>query len=108
MEIQSLMENIVSRATVYERHVAHTEFFTDTSNTIAYELNSLWHRDVELDSFNGGFNLAVGCSHTFGIGVNNPWPSYFVNTYNAGVPGATIFDMIDIAFAIYKEKRYNR
>tara|TARA_Y100000356_G_C11260116_1_gene292871 strand:+ start:439 stop:1095 length:657 start_codon:yes stop_codon:yes gene_type:complete len=108
MEIQSLMENIVNRATVYERHVVHTEFFTDTSNTIAYELNSLWHRDVELDSFNSGFNLAVGCSHTFGIGVNNPWPSYFVNTYNAGVPGATIFDMIDIAFAIYKEKRYNR
>ena len=61
------MENIVNRATVYERHVPHKEFFTDTSGTIEYTLNSLWHRDVELESFSNGFNLAVGCSHTFGL-----------------------------------------
>ena len=108
MKIESLMENIVNRATVYERHVPHKEFFTDTSGTIEYTLNSLWHRDVELESFSNGFNLAVGCSHTFGLGVQNPWPSYFVNTYNAGVPGATVYDMIDIAFAIYEQKRFNR
>jgi hypothetical protein len=108
MEIQNLMEGIVSRATVYERHVVHKEFFTDISNTIEYTLNSLWHREQELSEFTDGFNLAVGCSHTFGIGVNKPWPSYFENTYNAGVPGATIHDMIDIAFAIYKEKQYSK
>ena len=42
--------------------------------------------------------------HTFGLGVQNPWSLYFVNTYNAGVRGATVYDMIDIAFAIYEQK----
>ena len=102
------MEDIVSRATIYERHTTHKEFFTDTSGTVEYTLNNLWHREQELSEFTNGFNLAVGCSHTFGIGVKNPWPSHLINTYNAGVPGATIFDMIDIAFAIYEEKRFNR
>lgn len=108
MNINDTMESIVSRAPVYERHTPHREFFTDVSRTIEYTLNSYWHRERELSDFPDGFNLAVGCSHTFGIGVNNPWPSYFENTYNAGVPGATVFDMIDIAFAIYKEKQYSR
>jgi hypothetical protein len=108
MNISDTMENIVARATVYERHTPHTEFFTDTSGKIEYVLNTHWHRERELSEFSDGFNLAVGCSHTFGIGVSNPWPTYFENTYNAGVPGATVFDMIDIAFAIYKEKQYSR
>ena len=108
MNINDTMESIVARATVYERHIPHKEFFTDTSGKIEYTLNSFWHRELELDSFSNGYTLALGCSHTFGIGVSNPWPSYFENTYNAGVPGATIYDMVDIATGMYNEKPFSR
>ena len=108
MDILDTMSNIVSRATVYERHTPHTEFFTDTSGKIEYVLNSFWHREQELSEFNSGYTLALGCSHTFGIGVSNPWPSYFENIYNAGVPGATIYDMVDIAMGMHKEKPFEK
>ena len=96
------MEAIVSRATIYERHIPHKEFFTDTSGKIEYILNSLWHRDVELESYSD-YTLAVGCSHTFGIGSSTPWPTLIDNCYNAGIPGATVHDMCDVAMGIYKE-----
>lgn len=108
MNISQVMENIVSRATLYSRFVTHNTFFTDTSGTIDYVLNSFWHREDELDSFSEGYTLAVGCSHTFGIGVSTPWPCHIHNTYNAGVPGATIYDMIDIAKAMYAEKKFSK
>ena len=106
MNIETTMNNIVSRATMYERHTVHKTLFTDVSNTIEYVLNSYWHREQELSNFDSNYSLAVGCSHTFGIGVNKPWPSYFTNTYNAGIPGATIYDMIDVAIDIYDIKPF--
>lgn len=107
MHISETMELIVNRAKVYERHVPHKEFFTDTSGTIEYTLNSLWHRDIELDSYTD-YTLAVGCSHTFGIGSSTPWPTYIDNCYNAGIPGATVHDMCDVAIGIYKENPYKK
>lgn len=101
------MEAIVSRATIYERHIPHKEFFTDTSGKIEYTLNSLWHRDVELESYSD-YTLAVGCSHTFGIGSSTPWPTLIDNCYNAGIPGATVHDMCDVAMGIYKENPYKK
>jgi len=101
------MEAIVSRATIYERHIPHKEFFTDTSGKIEYILNSLWHRDVELESYSD-YTLAVGCSHTFGIGSSTPWPTLIDNCYNAGIPGATVHDMCDVAIGIYKENPYKK
>ena len=101
------MEAIVSRATIYERHIPHKEFFTDTSGKIEYILNSLWHRDVELESYSD-YTLAVGCSHTFGIGSSTPWPTLIDNCYNAGIPGATVHDMCDVAMGIYKENPYKK
>ena len=101
------MEAIVSRATIYERHIPHKEFFTDTSGKIEYILNSLWHRDVELESYSD-YTLAVGCSHTFGIGSSIPWPTLIDNCYNAGIPGATVHDMCDVAMGIYKENPYKK
>jgi len=107
MHISETMELIVNRATVYERYVPHKEFFTDTSGTIEYTLNSLWHRDIELDSYTD-YTLAVGCSHTFGIGSSTPWPTLIDNCYNAGIPGATVHDMCDVAIGIYKENPYKK
>ena len=107
MQISKTMEAIVSRATIYERHIPHKEFFTDTSGKIEYILNSLWHRDVELESYSD-YTLAVGCSHTFGIGSSTPWPTLIDNCYNAGIPGATVHDMCDVAMGIYKENPYKK
>jgi hypothetical protein len=107
MQISKTMEAIVSRATIYERHIPHKEFFTDTSGKIEYILNSLWHRDVELESYSD-YTLAVGCSHTFGIGSSTPWPTLIDNCYNAGIPGATVHDMCDVAIGIYKENPYKK
>ena len=107
MHISETMETIVNRATVYERYIPHKEFFTDTSGQIEYTLNSLWHRDIELESYTD-YTLAVGCSHTFGIGVQTPWPTLIDNCYNAGIPGATVHDMCDVAIAIYKENPYKK
>lgn len=108
MTIETTMENIVARATIYDRHTVHKEMFTDTSKTVDYILNSYWHRDTELSEFSDGYTLALGCSHTFGIGISNPWPTYFENTYNAGIPGATIYDMIDVAVGIYDIKPFKK
>ena len=102
------MEKIVSRATVYERHTVHNEFFTDTSGKNEYILNTFWHREQELEYFPSDYNVAVGCSHTFGLGIQKPWPAYIEDTYNAGVPGATIYDMIDVAMSLYKAKPFNK
>jgi hypothetical protein len=107
MHISETMETIVNRATVYERYIPHKEFFTDTSGQIEYTLNSLWHRDIELESYTD-YTLAVGCSHTFGIGSSAPWPTLIDNCYNAGIPGATVHDMCDVAMGIYKENPYNK
>ena len=107
MQISKTMEAIVSRATIYERHIPHKEFFTDTSGKIEYILNSLWHRDAELESYSD-YTLAVGCSHTFGIGSSTPWPTLIDNCYNAGIPGATVHDMCDVAMGIYKENPYKK
>ena len=107
MQISKTMEAIVSRATIYERHIPHKEFFTDTSGKIEYILNSLWHRDVDLESYSD-YTLAVGCSHTFGIGSSTPWPTLIDNCYNAGIPGATVHDMCDVAIGIYKENPYKK
>jgi len=107
MHISETMETIVNRATVYERYIPHKEFFTDTSGQIEYTLNSLWHRDIELESYSD-YTLAVGCSHTFGIGVDTPWPTLIDNCYNAGIPGATVHDMCDVAMDIYRTNPYKR
>ena len=50
----------------------------------------------------------MGCSHTFGIGAETPWPKLIDNCYNAGIPGATVHDMCDVAMAIYKENPYKK
>jgi len=106
--IEKIMSDIVNRAPLYERYVEHTEFFTDTSQTEHYVLNSYFHREQELDSFDQGYTLAVGCSHTFGLGVQTPWPNYIPNCYNAGIPGATVFDMVDVAIEMYRTRPYDK
>ena len=105
--INEVMENIVKRATIYDRHIPLKNFFTDLSGKIEYTLNSLWHRDDELKTYSD-YTLAVGCSHTFGIGAETPWPKLIDNCYNAGIPGATVHDMCDVAMAIYKDNPYKR
>jgi hypothetical protein len=62
---------------------------------------------VELESYSD-YTLAVGCSHTFGIGSSIPWPTLIDNCYNAGIPGATVHDMCDVAMGIYKENPYKK
>ena len=124
MSIQSIMENIVQRTNTdlyndlssrrkmfYEPRVVHTTMFGDTSGDNEYFMNSLWHRTIdgkELNEYDDDYTLAVGCSHTFGSGCSKPWPWYIENCYNAGIPGASIHDMADVAFAIHKVKPFKK
>ena len=94
------------RKMFYEPRVVHTTMFGATSGDNEYFMNSLWHRTIdgkELNEYDDDYTLAVGCSHTFGSGCSKPWPWYIENCYNAGIPGASIHDMADVAFAIHKD-----
>lgn len=114
--IQAVMDSILSR--VSEPIVPGAVFntlFTDQTGSIEYRLNEYCHRTPSLEEFKQfpEYCIALGCSHTFGLGVDKAWPEYLeeiigMPVYNAGVPGATVYDMVDIAKAMFLERPYKK
>ena len=75
---------------------------------IEYKTNKYNYRCSHEKIDDSDYMISFGCSHTFGLGIQKPWPAYIEDTYNAGVPGATIYDMIDVAVSLYKAKPFNK
>ncbi len=76
-----------------------------TKDNITYNVDSLGHRnDFELDN-NTEYNVYLGCSFTYGIGVpnENVWVHVLNNNFtepafNLGVPGASV----DTCYRLFK------
>lgn len=66
-----------------------------TEDSITYVIDEYGFRNESIPNKTDTYDLYLGCSHTFGIGVNRPWPVN-INTYtgnkmyNAARPGAGI------------------
>jgi hypothetical protein len=68
-----------------------------TKHNVTYSLDSFAFRNSEAVDFKKEYNIVLGCSHSFGIGVNENdiWfnhlkPHFDEPFYNASVPGGSI------------------
>lgn len=64
-------------------------------DSILYVVDEYGFRNPDIPNKKETYDLALGCSHTFGVGINRPWPSNISKRtgnpmYNAARPGAGI------------------